>query len=68
MHRKMAPALRSGILAMVLGGTPAVAFAAPAVAFAQAGGAVESPSPSAGDDKAAPTQPDADLRPARPDR
>ena len=61
MYRKIAPALCSGILAMVLGGVPGVAFAAPAVAFAQAGGAVESPPPSAGGDKAAPAQPEEDL-------
>jgi hypothetical protein len=54
MHRKMAPALCSGILAVVLGG-------APLVAFAQGGGAVQSLPPSAGGDKAAPTQPDEDL-------
>ena len=54
MHRKMAPALNSGILAVVLGG-------APVVAFAQGAGAVQSPPPSASGDKAAPTQPDEDL-------
>ena len=61
MHRKMTPALYSGILAVVLGSAPVVACAAPLVAFAQAGGAVQSPAPSAGGDKAAPTQPDEDL-------
>jgi hypothetical protein len=54
MHRKMAPALYSGILAVVLGG-------APVVAFAQGAGAAQSPPPSASGDKAAPTQPDEDL-------
>jgi len=54
MHRKIATALYSGILAFLLGG-------APVIAFAQAGGAVQSPPPSAGEDKAPPTQPDEDL-------
>jgi len=54
MHRKMVPALFSGILAVVLGG-------APVVAFAQGAGAVQSPPPSASRGKAAPTQPDGDL-------
>jgi hypothetical protein len=54
MHRKMAPALYSGILAVVLGG-------APVLAFAQASGVVQSPPPSAGGSKVAPTQPDEDL-------
>jgi hypothetical protein len=55
MHRKIAPALYSGILAVVLGGASVV------VAFAQAGGAVPSLPPSAGEGKAAPAQPDEDL-------
>jgi hypothetical protein len=54
MHRKMAPALYSGILAVALGG-------AQVVAFAQAGGAVQSLPPPAGGGKTAPTQPDEDL-------
>jgi hypothetical protein len=54
MHRKISRTLSSGILAVVLGG-------APVVAFAQAGGAAQSPPPSASGDKAAPTQPDEDL-------
>jgi hypothetical protein len=52
MHRKIASALYSGILAVVLGG-------ASVVAFAQAGGAVPLLPVSAGEGKAA--QPDGDL-------
>ena len=61
MHRKMIPALYSGILAVVLGSAPVVAYAAPGFALAQAGGAGQSPPLSAGEGKAAPTQPDEDL-------
>jgi len=54
MHREMAPALYSGILAIILAGTPVAVFA-------QGAGAVQSPPPSASGDKVAPTQPDEDL-------
>ena len=51
MHRKIAPALYSGILAVILGG-------ASLVAVSQADGAVQFPPPTAGVYKAASTQPD----------